>query len=152
MKAQNMNWIPEIGEVYLMRFCGDGSEQNGWRPGVVYQNNKGNIHSPNIIALPLTTDMKSTWQPTHVFLPAKKTGLLKDSLCLCESPERMGKQKIGRYLTRLPPKYLSRIAKANLLATSAISYLDPKELPEIWEQASMLNNAIKAREKAGDHV
>ena len=41
---------PVIGDVYLMKFDGTGSEQSGWRPGVVFQNNVGNSHSPNIIA------------------------------------------------------------------------------------------------------
>ena len=149
MTTQNTNWAPRIGEVYLMRFCGDGSEQNGWRPGVVYQNNKGNIHSPNIIALPLTTAMKPTWQPTHVFLPARGTGLKKDSLCLCEGPERMGKQKVGKYLTTLPASYMRKIAKANLLATSAISFLTPDDLPYIMERASKLNNANGDKKRQG---
>lgn len=149
MREQNTNWIPKIGEVYLMRFCGDGSEQNGWRPGVVYQNNKGNIHSPNIIALPLTTAMKPKWQPTHVYLPANETGLKKDSLCLCESPERMGKQKVGKFLTKLPARYMRRIAEANLLATAAISFLTPGDLERIAEKASKLNNATGDEHRQG---
>lgn len=50
--------VPQIGEVYLMKFGGSGSEQSGWRPGVVFQNNMGNAYSPNIIALPLTSSLK----------------------------------------------------------------------------------------------
>lgn len=56
---------PQIGEVYLMKFSGSGSEQVGWRPGLVFQNNVGNSHSPNVIALPLTSSIKKTSQPTH---------------------------------------------------------------------------------------
>ena len=59
---------PQIGEVYLMKFSGSGSEQVGWRPGLVFQNNVGNSHSPNVIALPLTSSIKKTSQPTHVFV------------------------------------------------------------------------------------
>lgn len=51
---------PRIGEVYNMYFNGTGSEQSGWRPGVVFQNNIGNSKSPNIIALPLTSSLKKT--------------------------------------------------------------------------------------------
>lgn len=90
----NANRQPQIGDVYLMQFGGSGSEQNGWRPGIVFQNNIGNAYSPNIIALPLTSQIKKANQPTHVVLPAKETGLRKDSMVLCENPERMSKDRL----------------------------------------------------------
>ena len=72
--------LPCIGDIYFMRFGGSGSEQNGWRPGLVFQNNVGNAYSPNVIALPLTSSLKKVGQPTHVVLPAAETGLPKDSI------------------------------------------------------------------------
>lgn len=131
--------LPCIGDVYLMRFSGNGSEQSGWRPGLVFQNNKGNTYSPNIIALPLTSSLKKICQPTHVVLPADETGLQKDSMVLCENPERMSKEKIGRYITTLPKQYMSKIAVASLLASAAISFVEPEELLLIWQQARSLN-------------
>lgn len=132
----------KIGEVYLMNFGGHGSEQRGWRPGVVFQNNLGNHYSPNIIALPLTSSLKKKDQPTHVVLPADKTGLAKDSMVLCENPERMSKERIGDYLTSIPEEYMSQVAVANLLATSAISFVEPDLLMSIWLEATSLNSAI----------
>ena len=131
--------LPRIGDVFFMRFGGDGSEQNGWRPGLVFQNNIGNRHSPNIIALPLTSSIKKTGQPTHVFLPASNTGLPRDSIVLCENPERMSKDRIGRFITSLSDAHMKKIATASLLATSAISYIDPEALIGIWERARSLN-------------
>ncbi len=124
-----------------MRFGGSGSEQNGWRPGLVFQNNIGNRFSPNIIALPLTSSLKKASQPTHVLLPADETGLPKDSMVLCENPERMSKEKLGRYLTTLPQSFMAKVAEASLLATSAISYLDLESLVSAWHQACLLNAA-----------
>jgi mRNA interferase MazF len=124
-----------------MRFGGSGSEQNGWRPGLVFQNNTGNRFSPNIIALPLTSSLKKASQPTHVLLPAEETGLPKDSMVLCENPERMSKEKLGRYLTTLPQSFMAKVAEASLLATSAISYLDLESLVSAWHQACLLNAA-----------
>ena len=124
-----------------MRFGGSGSEQNGWRPGLVFQNNTGNRFSPNIIALPLTSSLKKASQPTHVLLPAEETGLPKDSMVLCENPERMSKEKLGRYLTTLPQSFMAKVAEASLLATSAISYLDLESLVSAWHQARLLNAA-----------
>ena len=128
-----------IGDVYLMNFSGSGSEQNGWRPGIVFQNNVGNHYSPNIIALPLTTSIKKVFQPTHVVIPCRDTGLKKDSMVLCENPERMSKDRIGKYLTTISDFYMAEIAAANLLASSAISFMDPDRLLDIQKKAVLLN-------------
>ena len=135
----NANRQPQIGDVYLMRFGGSGSEQSGWRPGIVFQNNIGNAYSPNIIALPLTSQIKKANQPTHVILPAKETGLRKDSMVLCENPERMSKDRLGDYLTTIPAKYMAEIAAANILASAAIAYIDPDVLLSLWQKAISLN-------------
>ena len=140
MYIQNVNeHQPKIGEIYLMKFCGSGNEQKGWRPGLVFQNNLGNRYSPNIIAIPLTSSLKKSNQPTHVFLPADETGLEKDSMVLCENPERMSKDRIGKYLTTLPTEYMSRVAIANLLASSAISFIEPDVLLSVWQKALAMN-------------
>jgi mRNA interferase MazF len=106
---------------------------------VVFQNNIGNAHSPNIIALPITSSIKKMGQPTHVMLKASDTGLRMDSVVLCENPERMSKQKIGKFITKLSDKYMKKITEANLLATSAISFLDIDSLLKVWRKATTLN-------------
>lgn len=133
---------PKIGEIYLMNFGGCGNEQKGWRPGLVFQNNVGNANSPNIIALPLTSSLKKAGQPTHVVIPADGTGLAKDSMVLCENPERMSKDRIGNYLTTIPAEYMAKVAVANLLATSAISFIDPELLLVVWQKALALNATV----------
>lgn len=140
----NQSINPKIGDVYLMRFGGEGNEQKGWRPGLVFQNNLGNLHSPNIIALPLTSSIKKEDQLTHVVLPAEETGLLKDSMVLCENPQRMSKDRVGNYITTIPDEFMSKIAEANLLATSAISFISPELLVSIWKKAAMLNASYTA--------
>lgn len=127
-----------------MKFSGSGNEQNGWRPGLVFQNNMGNAHSPNIIALPLTSSIKKTGQPTHVIVRAADSGLRKDSMVLCENPERMSKERVGRYITTLSDEYMKQIAEANLLATGAIAYLDVEALLLIWKLAMALNSTVPA--------
>lgn len=139
MGQQNISRTPQIGEVYLMRFEGCGSEQTGLRPGLVFQNNTGNAHSPNIIALPITGSVKKIGQPTHVLLKADETGLRMDSVVLCENPERMSKDRIGRYITKLSDQDMKRVTEANLLATSAISFLDMESLIRVWHLATTLN-------------
>mgnify|MGYP002521915741 CR=1 FL=1 len=130
----------KIGDVYMMHFTGSGSEQHGLRPGVVFSNNTGNRFSPNIIALPMTSSIKKRSQPTHVVIKRDGTGLAKDSMVLCENPERMSKDKIGNYITTLSIDYVRQIAIAAVLATSAISFIEPDSLITIWEEAKMLNS------------
>ena len=136
---KNVGRPPRIGEIYLMKFEGSSSEQNGWRPGLVFQNNTGNKYNPNIIALPLTSKLKRPGQPTHVVLSAKETGLKLDSMVLCENPERMSKERIGEYITTLSDEYMAEVASAYLLATSAISFINPDALLALWKRASALN-------------
>lgn len=128
-----------IGDIYMMSFDGMGNEQCGFRPGVIFQNNVGNRHSPNLIALPLTSAVKKLHMPTHVFLPAKDTGLLRDSVVLCENPQRMSKERLGKFITHLPNSYMKQIAVANLTATSAISFIDLETLVKTWEASLRLN-------------
>ena len=142
MVNQRTERIPQIGDIYLMNFGGSGSEQGGLRPGVVFQNNVGNTHSPNIIALPITSSVKKMGQPTHVLLRAADTGLRMDSVVLCENPERMSKERVGRYIGKLSDEYMKKITEANLLATSAIAFLDIESLMKIWRKAAALNAAV----------
>lgn len=134
--ANNIN----IGDVFLMKFDGSDSEQGGVRPGVVFQNNVGNECSPNIIALPITSSLKKTTQPTHVVLRAGDyEGLKRDSMVLCENPQRMSKGKILRPMAKLDHGTLKDIAVGNTLASSAIAYLNYDELIAVWERAKRLN-------------
>lgn len=128
-----------IGDVYMARFDGTGSEQSGLRPAVVFQNNKGNAYSPNVIVLPMTTSLKKVDLPTHVVIRARDTGLRFDSMVLCENPECISKDKLGTYITTLPLPYMKKIAAASLVATAAIALLDMDALQSVWEKASELN-------------
>lgn len=129
----------KIGEVYFMEINGTNNEQRGYRPCVVFQNNIGNAHSPNVVALPLTTALKKTDMPTHVVLTAKETGLPKDSMVLCENPVCISKTKIGNYITTLSNEHMMKIAEGNIYASSAIAFINPDVLKLIWEKAVSLN-------------
>lgn len=142
MNFQNKDGhTPRIGDVYMITFAGNGSEQSGIRPGLIIQNNLGNLHSPNVIVLPLTSQIKKPSQPTHVVVKASDSGLKKDSMVLCENPECISKNKLGRYITTMPSFYMKNIAEAYILATSMISFIPPHLVYSIWKKASALNSA-----------
>lgn len=138
MKSSDNARNPKIGDIYLVYFDGSGNEQKGFRPGLVFQNNVGNEHSPNLIVLPLTSALKKTNQPTHVFIP-KAVGLRKDSMVLCENPKCMSKYKLGEYITTLPEEYMAQVAVGNILSSSAIAFIDPDLLMSVWQKALALN-------------
>lgn len=134
-----------IGDVYLIYFNGEHSEQRGWRPGVVFQNNTGNVYSPNVVVLPLTTSYKKMQSklPTHVVVRADDTGLKKDSVVLCENPVSISKQKCTNYLTSIPHKYLKEIARAYIIASAALAFIDVEDIETILDIRNMcvsLNN------------
>ena len=111
--------------------------QNGRRPVVIVSNNVANCVSNNVTIVPCTTNTdKNPEQPTHYIMALNSK---EDSMVLCENPERMSKERLGTYLTTIPKEYMSQIAVANLLATSAISFIDPELLLSIWQKAATLN-------------
>ena len=61
-------------------------------------------------------------------------------MVLCLNAERMSKDRLGAYITTLSDEYMEKIAIANLYASSAISYINPASLQEIWKQATSLNS------------
>lgn len=136
---EDRNISLKIGEVYMMEFAGEGSSQKGWRPGVVFQNNTGNIYSPNIIALPLTSHLKKANQPTHVIINGSEEGLPRTSMVLCENPECMPKCRIGEYITTLSNDVMCQIAEAHLIAIGSATFINISQFASICEKVSKLN-------------
>ena len=130
---------PRLGDVFLVSFTGTESVQSGLRPGVIFQNNTGNLHSPNVVVLPMTSRLKRVDQPTHVLVRAVDSGLRVDSVVICENPQCISKSRLGRWLTVLPDHYMRQVAAAALLASSAISFIDPSALSELRRQADSLD-------------
>lgn len=133
------NNCPRIGDVYMVEFTGVDHEQSGLRPALIFQNNVGNVHSPNVIVLPLTSRIKRTNMPTHVIVHARESGLPRNSVVLCESPMTVSKNRLEQYVTTLPEKYMKQIAAAHILSTSAIAFLDVNTVDKLMKRAGKLN-------------
>jgi mRNA interferase MazF len=88
-----------------------GSEQGGIRPILVVQNNIGNRHSPTIIVVPITTQVKKTNMPTHVRIPPS-FGLPHDSMAMMEQIKTIDKSRLGEYLGYLEDDVMDSIGKA----------------------------------------
>lgn len=142
MNEQTARVDIRIGDVYVVNFNSIGCVQRGVRPAVVFQNNKGNAHSPNVIVFPLTSKIKKLAQPTHVFLPAADSGLAVDSMVLCENPVCVPKELLSKYITSLPQEMLRSIAAASILASGGICFIGSDEIAKIQNTATELNATV----------
>lgn len=72
-----------------------GSEQKGIRPVVIVQNDTGNAHSPTVLVMALTKELKKANQPTHYIIKKNNVNGLKfDSMVLGETITQISKQRI----------------------------------------------------------
>jgi len=90
------------GDIYLATVENNvgGSVQNiCQRPMIIISNPMSLLHSPVIHAIPLSSKTFKRWIPTHVSVPMASSGLLKDSIALCEQvmllPKEVFSKKIG---------------------------------------------------------
>lgn len=98
------------GEILLINFGdGVGSVQKGIRPAIVLQNDTGNCYSPTTIVCPMTTTVKKTNFPTHVFISQRDNDVKADSVVLCEQIKAIDKTQIISKLGRLSSKLMMEI-------------------------------------------
>ena len=81
------------GEVYYADLSPViGSEQGGYRPVLVVQNNKGNKYSTTVIVAPVSSKIMKNPLPTHVLI--ELDGLQKKSVVLLEHLRPIDKKRI----------------------------------------------------------
>ena len=90
---------------------GKGSEQNGRRPVVILQNNKGNRHSTTTIAAMITSARKKSL-PTHVWLRKEDSGLKEDSIVLLEQIQTLDKKRLVNKVGRLGKVVMDQVDRA----------------------------------------
>lgn len=88
-----------------------GSEQGGFRPVLIIQNDIGNKHSPTVIVAVLSTRKTKSNIPTHYWLDHKACGLDKESMVLCEQVRTIDKRRLKNCLGRVTPKDMAEIEK-----------------------------------------
>ena len=82
------------GELYYADLgTGVGSEQNGYRPVVIIQNDIGNRHSPTTIVAAISTQIKTKANlPTHYHLKPG-SGLVQPSMAVSEKKLKRDAEK-----------------------------------------------------------
>ena len=87
-----------------------GSEQGGYRPVLIIQNDRGNRNSPTVIIAPITSKTKRK-QRTHVLLN-EVSALPKDSVALVEQMRTVDKSRLSDYVGKIDGNVMRRVEKA----------------------------------------
>ena len=111
---------PEImdvkwGDVVFVDFTDNSrdSEQNGIRPAIIIQNDKGNEHSPTTIVASITSQDKR-YLPTHVVVKPYQSGLNKVSTILMEQVRTIDKSRILSKVGHIETDWLKEKIKKSL--------------------------------------
>ena len=91
---------------------GVGSEQSGYRPVLIIQNDTGNRHSNTVIAAIITSRISTKAKlPTHALIKAQQ-GLGHDSIVLLEQIRTIDKIRLTEYIGTLDSETIKRIDRA----------------------------------------
>ena len=88
------------------------SEQGGVRPVLIVQNDIGNKYSPTVIAAAITSQKTKSNLPTHIELPARSTGLQKDSIVLLEQIRTIDKHRLKEKMGKLDDHSMEMVDEA----------------------------------------
>lgn len=124
-----MNGTYHRGELYFTDFgVGLGSEQEGYRPAVIVQNDTGNQYGETVIVAPITTDRPEKANlPTHVYLEAE-AGLTAPSIILAEQIRTVSKDRLMEHIGMLSA---ARMREVNGALLVSVGVRDRKESPII---------------------
>jgi len=89
-----------------------GSEQGGFRPVLIVQNDVGNKHSPTVIAAAITSQQDKSKLPTHIEVSAERCGLAKDSVVLLEQIRTIDKKRLKDRMGELDLTSMNKINTA----------------------------------------
>lgn len=89
-----------------------GSEQGGFRPVVIVQNDVGNLHSPTVIVAPITAQMQKHRLPTHVPIKQNVKGIKRDSQILLEQIRTIDKQRLADQIGQLNQATMQAVNRA----------------------------------------
>ena len=89
-----------------------GSEQGGFRPVLVIQNDVGNRYSPTVIAAAITSRMGKNRLPTHIDIHADRVGLAKDSVVLLEQIRTLDKRRLKERMGHLDDQTMQTVNSA----------------------------------------
>lgn len=108
---------------------GIGSEQEGYRPVVIIQNDVGNKHSPTVIIASITSKKDAKPKlPTHYYIGIE-AGLELPSIVLLEQLRTVDKRRLSEFIGHLPEKHIQGINHALAISIGLIDSVPKKVNP-----------------------
>jgi len=105
---------------------GIGSEQEGYRPVVIIQNNLGNKYSPTVIIAAISSKVGIKPKlPTHYYINAEN-GLELPSIILLEQIRTIDKQRLAKYIGRLNQGHIRGMNHALAVSIGLIEAIPSK--------------------------
>jgi mRNA interferase MazF len=86
-----------------------GSEQGGYRPVLIVQNDMGNKSAPTTIVAAITSIQSKKRIPTHITLSG---ALIKDSCILAEQLRTIDKQRLKCLIAEIDESLMHKVDKA----------------------------------------
>ena len=93
-----------------------GSEQGGFRPVLVVQNDVGNKYSPTVIVAAITSRMKRAKMPTHVPVRMESGRLPKNSIVMLEQIRTIDKVRLVNFVGQVTNESALLIDRASLIS------------------------------------
>ena len=122
-----MNTTYLRGQLYYADLSrGIGSEQEGYRPVLIIQNDVGNKYSPTVIVAAVTSKVGVKPKlPTHYFIEANTVGLTAPSIVLLEQLRTLDKRRLERYIGQVDSRHIREINRALAVSVGLM-----EEMPE----------------------
>ena len=99
------------GQIYYCDFSPIiGSEQGGYRPCLIIQNDIGNRYSPTVIVAIITTRKTKANLPTHIWLNSE-CGLPKESMVECEQVRTIDKKRLKDFIGTISKEVMKEVDK-----------------------------------------
>lgn len=138
------------GQVYYADLGkGIGSEQAGFRPCVIIQNDIGNTYSPTVIVATMTTQSKANI-PTHIAVSPEDYCLDINTTILLEQIRTIDKSRISSFVGRLSDSTMQKVDEA--LHISLALNKEKKEESELNEMIHIGKADISVKEYKGQRV
>ena len=88
-----------------------GSEQGGFRPVLMLQNDIGNKYAPTVIVAIITSRNTKAKIPTHYWLDKGQGGLVCDSMVELEQIRTLDKKRLKEFMGTVDQKQMKEIDK-----------------------------------------
>ena len=87
-----------------------GSEQGGYRPVLIIQNDVGNKYAPTVIVAVITSRHTKAKLPTHIWLN-DECGLPRESMVECEQVRTLDKSRLKDFIGAVSDEVMAEIDK-----------------------------------------